>query len=80
MKISRLLTSKQMVFSCRATVPAISWVRDFDVGDELRTEVSCKYDQRFVQAYAEAAGLHLSAWFTDPDQLFALAVLRREVT
>ncbi len=64
----------------RATVPAISWVRDFDVGDELRTEVSCKYDQRFVQAYAEAAGLHLSAWFTDPDQLFALAVLRREVT
>jgi L-histidine N-alpha-methyltransferase len=53
---------------------------DLDVrfarGEEMRTEISAKFTPQRVQADFEAAGLELDAWFTDPDELFALSVAR----
>ncbi len=44
-------------------------------GDEIRTEISCKYTRESWQARLEGTGLTLEHWFTDPEQLFALALL-----
>jgi L-histidine Nalpha-methyltransferase len=45
-------------------------------GDELRTEISCKYTRASLSALLPAASLRLDAWMTDPEELFALALLR----
>jgi L-histidine N-alpha-methyltransferase len=45
-------------------------------GDEIRTEISCKYTRASLGALLPPAGLHLDAWMTDPEELFALALLR----
>jgi L-histidine N-alpha-methyltransferase len=48
----------------------------FDSGDEIRTEISCKYTRlSFVEALF-GTGLELWRWWTDPDELFALALVR----
>jgi L-histidine N-alpha-methyltransferase len=46
-------------------------------GDELRTELSCKYTRASFEARLEGTGLALAGWHTDPEQLFASALLRR---
>lgn len=58
-------------------------LRDLDVhlqfaaGSEIRTEISCKFTlERFASAAAEA-GLQVERWFSDPEELFSLALLRR---
>ena len=61
----------------RATLPAIGWSRRFAPGDEVRTEISCKYTRQQVSDYAEAAGLALGGWYTDAGERFALGLLRR---
>ena len=58
-------------------LPGLALERHFAVGDEVRTEISCKYTRDRVDAYAADAGLAVQGWFTDPDSLFALALLRR---
>jgi L-histidine N-alpha-methyltransferase len=45
-------------------------------GDELRTEISCKFTRASLEARLEGAGLRLDAWLSDPERLFALALLR----
>jgi L-histidine N-alpha-methyltransferase len=40
----------------------------------LRTEVSCKFRPEQVEAELAAAGLHLSAWWTDAAEDFALSL------
>jgi L-histidine N-alpha-methyltransferase len=51
---------------------------DMDVtlahGEEIRTEISCKFTYGDVTAMLAMAGLDLAAWYTDPDDLFALAL------
>ena len=48
----------------------------FDSGDEIRTEISCKYTRlSFVEALF-GTGLELWRWWTDPDEKFALALVR----
>ena len=58
------------------------WVDDLDMeiefgdGEEMRTELSCKFTRESLDgAYAEA-GLELTDWFTDPDGLFGLSLAR----
>jgi L-histidine N-alpha-methyltransferase len=46
----------------------------FDRGDEIRTEISCKYTRQSLSKRAHP--LRLTQWFTDDDQTFALALLR----
>ena len=46
-------------------------------GDEIRTELSCKYTRGSFEARLEGTGLRLESWHTDAEGLFALALLRR---
>jgi L-histidine N-alpha-methyltransferase len=46
-------------------------------GDEIRTEISCKYTRESLQAKLSGSGLVLSEWYSDPERLFALALLQR---
>ncbi len=49
-------------------------------GEEIRTEISCKFDRaRVAQMYADA-GLELLEWHTDCDERFAVSVARRLVS
>ncbi len=46
-------------------------------GDEIRTEVSCKFTRERASAMAAVGGLVLDGWWTDPDDLFALGLLEK---
>lgn len=66
----------------RATRPMVVTVKRADVvlrlaaGDEIRTEISCKYTRARVSALAAVGGMTLERWLPDPGQSFALALLR----
>lgn len=49
-------------------------VADFTEGEEMRTEVSCKFRQEGVAAELAAAGLAQRAWWTDDAGQFALSL------
>lgn len=49
----------------------------FARGDEIRTELSCKYSRRSLLLRLLGTGLVLRRWYTDPARLFALALLSR---
>src|SRR5580700_8784847 len=48
----------------------------FDVGEELRTEISAKFTPERLQGDLAAADLELVRWLTDPAGLFALSLSR----
>jgi L-histidine N-alpha-methyltransferase len=49
----------------------------FEVGEELRTEISAKFTPERLEGDLSAAGLELVRWLTDPEGLFALTLSRR---
>ena len=50
---------------------------DFAAGEEMRTEISCKFTRhRLEQAYA-SAGLRMCGWFPDPARDYALSLARQ---
>ncbi len=57
-------------------VPRSGLTLDLAAGQEIRTEISCKYTRESFRAHLPAAGLELWRWFTDPEGRFALALLR----
>lgn len=59
-----------------AAVPDDELPIEFAAGDEIRTEISCKFTRRSFADAIDGTGLEMAQWFTDPDQLFALALLR----
>jgi L-histidine N-alpha-methyltransferase len=48
----------------------------FAAGDEIRTEISRKFTRESFAESLDGTGLELAEWFTDPEQLFALALVR----
>jgi len=60
----------------RVRVPAADLDLRFERGAEIRTEISCKYTRESLQAKVPAEALRLEEWFTDRNELFALALLR----
>jgi len=48
----------------------------FEAGDEIRTEISRKFTRQSFAAALAGSGLELAAWFTDPESLFASALVR----
>jgi L-histidine N-alpha-methyltransferase len=50
----------------------------FDPGDQIRTEISCKYTRGSFESALGGTGLALSRWWTDAEDQFALALLRSE--
>jgi L-histidine N-alpha-methyltransferase len=52
--------------------------RTFEAGDEIRTEISCKYTRPSLTALLPGTGLQLVDWLADDEGLFALAMLERD--
>jgi L-histidine N-alpha-methyltransferase len=48
----------------------------FDLGEEIRTEISAKFTAERLEGDLAAAGMELVRWFTDPNDLFALTLSR----
>jgi L-histidine N-alpha-methyltransferase len=48
----------------------------FGTGDEIRTEISRKFTRESFVGALGGTGLELSGWFTDPENLFASALVR----
>ncbi|MFZ0971960.1 MAG: L-histidine N(alpha)-methyltransferase [Solirubrobacteraceae bacterium] len=63
---------------CTVLVADLGLRVEFAAGEELRTEISAKFTRERVADDFEAAGLRLEAWYTDPDELFALSLAARE--
>lgn len=61
----------------RVTVEALNLTVDFDAGEEMLTEVSCKFRQEGVAAELASAGLTLTQWWTDADGDFGLSLAVR---
>jgi L-histidine N-alpha-methyltransferase len=47
-------------------------------GEEIRTEISGKYSRVRVEGLLSRARLRLAGWWTDPEALFALALVQRD--
>jgi len=61
----------------RVHLPGIGLELDLEQGEEIRTEISAKYDRASAEALLTGAGLESVAWFSDPERLFGLALARR---
>ncbi len=59
-------------------LPRIDLDLELAQGEEIRTEISTKYDRPMVEALLAGAGFTLTNWMTDPANLFALSLARRE--
>jgi len=62
----------------RARVPPCGLELRFEPGDAIRTELSCKYTRASLEAQLAGTGLVPAGWYSDPEGLFGLALLRRE--
>jgi L-histidine N-alpha-methyltransferase len=60
-----------------ARVPAAGVEIALAAGEEIRTELSCKYTRDSLSSRLAGTGLLLDRWTTDPESLFASALLRR---
>lgn len=63
---------------CTVLVADLGLRVEFAAGEELRTEISAKFTHARVAEDFAAAGLALEAWYTDPDELFALSLAARQ--
>ena len=61
----------------RVDVPGAGLTLTLRRGDEIRTELSCKYTRASFEARLARTGLRLQSWLSDAESLFALALLRR---
>ena len=61
----------------RARIPRAGLTLDLQAGGEIRTELSCKYTRESFASRLGLSGLVVERWITDPEGLFASALLRR---
>jgi len=61
----------------RVRVPAAGIELELRAGDEIRTELSCKYTRESFAGRVDGTGLSIERWYVDPAGLFASALLRR---
>jgi L-histidine N-alpha-methyltransferase len=55
-------------------IEALGMDVEFDDGEEIRTEISCKFTRTTLEREYAAAGLDLLGWHTDDENLFALSL------
>jgi L-histidine N-alpha-methyltransferase len=58
-------------------LPAIDLELPLAEGEEIRTEISAKYDRASAAQLLETAGFEPVEWYTDPENLFGLSLARR---
>ena len=56
------------------TLRALDLELDFAAGEQIRTEISAKYDRPKADALLRAGGFETVEWLTDDERLFALAL------
>ena len=61
----------------RASVPGAGVEIALAAGEEIRTELSCKYTRESLASRLTGTGFRLDRWTTDPGGLFASVLLRR---
>jgi L-histidine N-alpha-methyltransferase len=61
----------------RVRIAALDMTVDFAAGEEMLTEVSCKFRPEGVEAELAAAGLRRTHWWTDPTGDFGLSLSTR---
>jgi L-histidine Nalpha-methyltransferase len=61
----------------RVRVPGADLDLTLRRGQEIRTELSCKYTRPTFEARLAHTGLRLESWLSDAESLFALVLLRR---
>ena len=61
----------------RVRVPGAGLTLTLRRGQEIRTELSCKYTRSTFEGRLAHTGLRLESWMSDAESLFALALLRR---
>lgn len=64
---------------CRVRIPEAGVDRSFRAGEEISTEISCKYTRASFARMLPGTSLSMGRWYTDAQGLFALALLRRAV-
>ena len=52
---------------------------DMAAGESIRTEISRKFRRGQVEDLVSDSGLTIQNWHTDPDELFAVALLSRAI-
>jgi L-histidine N-alpha-methyltransferase len=57
-----------------ARIDALGLEVGFERGEQLRTEISCKFTRDSLEREYRAAGLELLGWYTDPEARFALSL------
>ncbi len=58
------------------SLPRLAMEVEFAAGEEMRTEISCKFTPGGIERAYREAGLRLAEIWTDPDGLFALSLAR----
>ncbi len=58
------------------SLPGIGMTIELQRGEEIRTEISCKFTRSGLERIFATAGLEMTGWFTDPDGDFALSLAR----
>ena len=58
-------------------IPELDLDVAFVAGEQMRTEISSKFRRERVATELDNAGFELVAWWTDPDEDFALSLARR---
>jgi L-histidine Nalpha-methyltransferase len=61
---------------CSVLIGDLNLRVEFAAGEELRTEISCKFTRNRVAGDLAAAGLELESWFTDEAHMFGISVAR----
>jgi len=55
---------------------ALDMLVPFAAGEEMRTEISTKFLRQGLEGIYDEAGLELTDWWTDPEDLYALSLAR----
>jgi L-histidine N-alpha-methyltransferase len=58
----------------RVFVAALDMRVDFEAGETIHTEISRKFRHETARAMLDASGFRLLAWYTSPDEYFAMAL------
>ena len=60
----------------RVRVDQLDLEVDFAAGEEMRTEISCKFTRHRLERIYASANLRMTGWFTDPAHDYALSLAR----
>lgn len=64
------------VSDMQVSIPGAGLRLELTEGEEIRTEISCKYTRESFCSLLDDTGFDMSRWYTDPEDLFALTLLR----